>query len=211
MPDHVTLQPATVTEQPATAAADTVIPIGTIMPFAGAIDVAWLRQQGWLYCDGSSLQKADNLDLFLAIGTNFGGGRTTFNLPDLRGRFCRGVDNGSRRDPYVKEREPSASGGLSGDQPGSVFGDLTGWTGGRPMTAAEHEGHVHPVPHAPKAKNAYRIAGDRYSIWRDDPTESTESGKHTHTIASGGDKESRPLNKAVFFIIKFASAKEGER
>jgi microcystin-dependent protein len=210
LPENVTLQPATVTEQPATAAAGIVIPIGTIMPFAGAVDVPWLRQQGWLYCDGASVQKTDYLDLFFAIGTNFGGGRTSFNLPDLRGRFCRGVDNGTGRDPYVREREPSAPGGLSGDQPGSVFGHRTGWTDDRPMTASRHEGHVHPVPHAPKTKNAYAIAGGRYSIWRSDPTESTESGKHPHTLASGGDQESRPLNKAVFFIIKFADAKAAD-
>lgn len=209
MPDNVTEQPAAVTEQPATAA-DPVVPIGTIVPFAGGIDAVWLRQQGWLYCDGSSLQKADYLDLFLAIGSNFGGGRTSFNLPDLRGRFCRGVDTGISRDPYAKTREAMAPGGLAGDEPGSVFGDRTGWADDKPLKA-EHEGHVHPVPHAPKGQNAYIIAGTRYAIWRGSPTTSTESGKHTHTVASGGDKETRPLNKAVFFIIKFSGAQGGER
>ena len=43
--------------------------------------------ENWAICDGSMLQIADNRDLFKEIGTKYGGdGRTTFALPDLRGR-----------------------------------------------------------------------------------------------------------------------------
>lgn len=47
---------------------------------------------GWLVCDGSAVSRTDYEDLFLCIGTNFGvgDGKTTFNLPDLRGEFIRG-------------------------------------------------------------------------------------------------------------------------
>lgn len=193
----------------AVAITQRAIPIGAIMPFAGGMDRDWLRQQGWLYCDGASLTKADYIDLFLTIGTNYGGGRTEFNLPDMRGRFCRGVDMGAGRDFYVPEREPSAPGGLTGNQPGSVLGYRTGWAEDHPLVAKEHEGHVHPVPHAPKDNNAYAIAGWKYGIWREESTTTTEAGAHTHTVESGGDKESRPVNKYVFFIIKFADAQKG--
>ena len=41
----------------------------------------------WALCDGQSIPVTQNPALFSLLGTNFGGdGRTTFNLPDLRGR-----------------------------------------------------------------------------------------------------------------------------
>ncbi|MFC6840781.1 phage tail protein [Xanthomonas theicola] len=43
--------------------------------------------QGWLPCDGRSLTIQGNQALASLLGSQFGGdGRTTFNLPDLRGR-----------------------------------------------------------------------------------------------------------------------------
>ncbi len=43
--------------------------------------------RGWAFCDGQLLPIAQNTALFSLIGTFYGGdGRTTFALPDLRGR-----------------------------------------------------------------------------------------------------------------------------
>ena len=43
--------------------------------------------RGWAYCDGQLLSIASNQALFSILGTTYGGdGRTTFALPDLRGR-----------------------------------------------------------------------------------------------------------------------------
>ena len=43
--------------------------------------------RGWAQCDGQILPISQNQSLFALLGTNFGGdGRTTFQLPDLRGR-----------------------------------------------------------------------------------------------------------------------------
>ncbi|MBP2631566.1 MAG: Tail Collar domain protein [Firmicutes bacterium] len=51
---------------------------------------------GWLKADGSAVSRADYANLFDAVGIMFGAGdgSTTFNLPDLRGEFIRGFDNG---------------------------------------------------------------------------------------------------------------------
>lgn len=51
---------------------------------------------GWLKCDGSAVSRTTYNGLFSIIGTTFGNGdgSTTFNLPDLRGEFIRGWDNG---------------------------------------------------------------------------------------------------------------------
>jgi microcystin-dependent protein len=43
--------------------------------------------RGWAFCDGQLLAISSNTALFSILGTTYGGdGRTTFALPDLRGR-----------------------------------------------------------------------------------------------------------------------------
>ena len=51
---------------------------------------------GWIAADGSAISRTTYALLFSKIGTLFGAGNgtTTFNLPDLRGEFVRGWDNG---------------------------------------------------------------------------------------------------------------------
>lgn len=51
---------------------------------------------GYLKANGALVSRTTYADLFAAIGTTFGAGdgSTTFNLPDLRGEFIRGVDDG---------------------------------------------------------------------------------------------------------------------
>ena len=56
--------------------------IGQIMAFVGNFAI-----RGWAKCDGQLLPISQNTALFSIIGTTYGGdGRTTFALPDLRGR-----------------------------------------------------------------------------------------------------------------------------
>lgn len=49
---------------------------------------------GFLECNGASLSKTTYANLFAKIGTTYGSTDTTFKLPDLRGEFIRGFDNG---------------------------------------------------------------------------------------------------------------------
>jgi microcystin-dependent protein len=51
---------------------------------------------GYFECDGTEIERDLYPELFSAIGTTFGvgDGSTTFALPDLRGEFVRGWDNG---------------------------------------------------------------------------------------------------------------------
>lgn len=56
--------------------------LGEIRMFAGPF-----APQGWALCDGQLLSVSQNDALFSLFGTIYGGdGRTTFGLPDLRGR-----------------------------------------------------------------------------------------------------------------------------
>lgn len=51
---------------------------------------------GFLKCSGQAVSRTTYAALFTAIGTLYGAGdgSTTFNLPDLRGEFLRGLDDG---------------------------------------------------------------------------------------------------------------------
>ncbi|MBX2849140.1 MAG: tail fiber protein [Acidiferrobacterales bacterium] len=51
--------------------------------------------RGWSLCDGQLLAISSNTALFSLIGCTFGGDcRSTFALPDLRGRVAKHVGNG---------------------------------------------------------------------------------------------------------------------
>ena len=68
-----------------------IVPAGAVFYFAMRTPPA-----GYLVADGSAVPRDQYKDLFAAIGTTFGAGngKTTFNLPDLRGEFIRGWDAG---------------------------------------------------------------------------------------------------------------------
>lgn len=64
--------------------------VGEIRMFAG--DYA---PEQWLLCNGQTLSVSEYQPLFALIGTTYGGdGRTTFALPDLRGRIAIGQGKG---------------------------------------------------------------------------------------------------------------------
>lgn len=60
-----------------------------------------LPPTGYLKANGAAISRAAYSALFSKIGTMFGAGdgSTTFNLPDLRGEFIRGFDDGRGVDP----------------------------------------------------------------------------------------------------------------
>lgn len=66
----------------------------------GAGEVAFFARNtapsGWLKANGAAVSRTTYADLFAAIGTTFGAGdgSTTFNVPDMRGEFPRGWDDG---------------------------------------------------------------------------------------------------------------------
>ncbi len=56
---------------------------------------------GWAPCNGQLLQIASNQTLFAVIGVFYGGdGRTTFGLPNLKGRVPLGQGQGAELSPY---------------------------------------------------------------------------------------------------------------
>ncbi len=77
---------------PTTAKADANPFIGEI----AAMGIFGFCPRGWAETNGALLPIAQNSALFSLLGTTFGGdGRTTFGLPDLRGRTPVGVGTGA--------------------------------------------------------------------------------------------------------------------
>ncbi len=69
--------------------------LGEIIMFGGNF-----APRGWAMCDGQLLPINSNQALFSILGTTYGGdGRTTFALPDLRGRVSMHPGNGPGLSP----------------------------------------------------------------------------------------------------------------
>tara|TARA_R110000751_G_scaffold233801_2_gene334685 strand:- start:80 stop:1225 length:1146 start_codon:yes stop_codon:yes gene_type:complete len=83
--------------------------VPTASIFAFPIETA---PTGYLVCDGSAVNRATYADLFAVIGVTYGNGNgtTTFNLPDYRGQFLRGLDEGSGTDPGAASRTDRGDG-----------------------------------------------------------------------------------------------------
>jgi microcystin-dependent protein len=70
--------------------------IGSIVLFAGNF-----APRGWMFCNGQILPIAQYSAVYAILGATYGGdGRTTFALPDLRGRIPVGVGTGTGLSPW---------------------------------------------------------------------------------------------------------------
>lgn len=158
-------------------------PVGMVSPFAGTS-----APDGWLLCNGSAVSRSTYSALFAVIGEAFGEGNntTTFNVPDLRGRFVRGLDNGAGRDPDASSRTAMNTGGNTGDAVGSVQG-------------SQNLAHTHTINNAVVIGASGGISysapgGSSFALAQD-------SGSYQTTSSNGG--ESRPINAYLNYIIKY--------
>ena len=168
-----------------------VLPAGTIMAYGGTS-----TPEGWLICDGISYPQSTYPDLFVAIGTAFGGDSSYFNVPDLRGRFLRGWANGSTNDPDSGSRTFEASGGNYGDKVGSKQDDA-------------FQGHWHSVVgqgSAVLATGTY-LAIKTYDITGVVNYNSDDRVRNPYTDGTHQTPrtsfETRPVNVYVNYIIKY--------
>lgn len=159
------------------------IPVGSIIMYGGEKDQIPLD---WEYCDGRVLNQDDYPDLFKAIGHKFGqapaGGNydpdTQFFLPDLRGRFVRGVDDGAGRDPDLALRTDMQS-------PATLYSGIGS------VQADQFRAHTHDYVEFPSTRGD--IASGEY--W------ASGMGK----TGGAGGSETRPINVVLNFIIKSRS------
>lgn len=82
------------------------------------------NHDNWLLCDGQAVSRSEYVDLFALIGTNFGvgDGINTFNIPDYRGKFLRGLGGDSASDIYTTQEEglPNISGRIWTDRNSNI-------------------------------------------------------------------------------------------
>jgi len=156
--------------------ASLINPVGMIIPSASTN-----VPTGWLYCNGDAVSRTTYSDLFTSISTNYGGGdaSTTFNVPDMRGLFLRGQDQGRGLDPDAASRTNLVLTGISGDEIGSTqLGDL--------------ESHIHGLTF----KHTFPVDGGA------DEAYDAGTGQSDLTDAEGGN-ETRPVNINVRYYIKY--------
>lgn len=161
-----------------------LVPVATVLPYAGSA-----APTGYLLCDGSAVSRTTYSGLFAAIGITAGqgDGSTTFNVPDYRGRFLRGVTGASSRDPDAASRTAMGTGGNTGNNVSSVQ-----------LGALESHQHEAPITDATPAAWLFGRSGNSYNGGQFNGLVTSLS---LLTKASGGN-ETRPINAYVNFIIK---------
>ncbi|MFZ4426919.1 MAG: tail fiber protein [Saprospiraceae bacterium] len=179
------------------------IPIGFVMPFAGALDKV---PTGWMLCDGRALKSTEYAELFSAIGPIWGNGSTgagagagtDFNLPDLRGEFVRGTSAGANAGAQ------QASATARPTNPFTVAVDTAG-SHTHTLSSLIAQGRVDGGNNARWPWNANGwYSGGRTPTYQIRNYQFPITGLHTHTVPqlTGGDKETRPRNIAMGYLIK---------
>lgn len=181
-------------------ATPSVIPAGSLQSFAGSS-----APNGWLLCYGQAVSRTLYPYLYTAIGTTYGSGDglTTFNVPDLRGRFIAGLDN----------MGGSAAGRLTGSNTGNISSPTTlGSAGGEEnhtvltgeMPSHSHldSGHTHSYTYdAPSGSGASYAAG---SYFISSISSNTGTGyANIQNTGGGGSHNTTPPAMVVNWLIKF--------
>ncbi|MFE0463197.1 phage tail protein [Kitasatospora sp. NPDC058965] len=178
--------------------------VGCVIGYGGIVSGNAQAPAGWLFCDGSAVSRTTYAALFGVIGTQHGGGdgTTTFNLPDHRGQFHRGVSDGTGNDPDSATRTAANPGGATGDQVGSVQGPATARPAAQPFGTDSQGDHQHTVDHLPTASSHPYVSASHYAHWNSGSADSDSGGDHSHTTTpGGGDADTCPVNLYLHRLI----------
>jgi hypothetical protein len=161
------------------ASVPSLVPPGTVQFYAANTAPA-----GWVKANGAAVSRTVYAALFAALGTTFGvgNGSTTFNLPDLRGEFPRGWDDGRGIDS------------------GRAFGSAQAAAFASHNHGITDPGHVHT--YARQDYGAGVTAGSSYTVGAP-LSQGTGTAVTNITINNSGGTETRPRNIALLAIIKF--------
>ena len=150
---------------------------------------------GYLECNGAAVSRTTYSALFAVIGTAYGSGNgsTTFNLPDLRGEFIRGVDRGRGVDSG--RNIASSQGSQNAQHNHSATSTSTVTDPGHKHNLNFNMGSIISSGGAFGLKDS----GNADRMF----TATTGISVSTSTsIGNQGGNESRPRNVAMMYIIK---------
>jgi microcystin-dependent protein len=171
-----------------------------------AFAMSW-APQGWLKCNGAAVSRNTYAQLFAWLGTHYGAGdgSTTFNLPDMRGLFPRGWDDGRGLDPgrafgvyqdmMIHSHAHSASAAAVGDHVHGAWTDAQGnhvhsaWTDAQ----GNHDHGFRVVDTGAGVNVGYPAGG---SVWTEleigggknadgRPMRTDYQGNHAHNVGIG--------------------------
>jgi len=170
---------------PAPYAINASFPAGTIVAYMGTNPPA-----GWLLCDGLPVSRSNYARLFNVIGiaNGSGDGSTTFNLPDLRGNFLRGLDGTAGVDPDKAVRVAAQPGGNTGNALGS-------------LQTEQLKNHSHANGNFGRVLQLN--TGGAATASATDVTAGEPDIINSAPMTGGGGNETRPRNIYANFIIKF--------
>lgn len=197
-----------------------VVPAGAIIPFAMGT-----APSGWLVCNGAAVSRTTYSALFAAIGTTYGAGNgsTTFNLPDLRGEFIRGLDNGRGVDSGRTLGSTQSASNQAHTHTGSAISTNLGTkttssyshshtlSRSRPnwadAFASTWMNDINSIPYGFASSiggvgTSYVTASN--SVYSDTHSHSVSLGSHAHGLSIDSEgSEARPRNIALLYCIKY--------
>lgn len=153
---------------------------------------------GWSMLEGQAISRTGNPRLFALFSTTYGvgDGSTTFNLPDLRGRFLRVWDHAAGIDPDAASRTaPAGSSITAGDHVGTLQDN-------------QNASHYHFVARNDSTNNTTPSSSNHLSTgnnYGSDNSYSLAANSGTpDALRSGleGGNEARPVNVAIAVVVK---------
>ena len=154
---------------------------------------------GYLKCNGQAVSRTTYAALFAVIGETWGegDGTTTFNVPEMRGEFVRGLDDGRGVDSgrNIKNHQ--------GDQ-NRQHSHSTSVT-----STVNDPGHFHNVAYSNSDSGDGVIEESGVGLSGYEPTETATTGITVNTTVtvqndptSQSQVEARPRNVAMLYVIK---------
>jgi len=155
--------------------------------------------------------------LFSVIGTTYGAGDslTTFAVPDLRGMFVRGFDNGRGIDPLRVFGTQQAGSFQSHNHNGVTGAESAHRHAYSGTTGTDSPDHTHNSngtaglgqgaagPNTVQQSGGSQPTSGASARHTHSFSGTTAAGSsHTHSISSSGGTETRPINVAMNYIIK---------
>ncbi len=155
---------------------------------------------GYFECNGQSLNRNTYAALFAVIGTQYGAAdSSTFKVPDLRGEFVRGFDNGRNIDPGRGIGSSQSGQNLSHDHDADASA----------TSNVSDPGHRHNARgYGNDDDGGNQFTGSGNNSVRNNAIEDATTGISVATnvsidVDNDGGNEARPRNIAMMYIIKF--------